>query len=128
MTSDEFLKSLKPGDRVGVSQRYDPYIAKVVRVTPSRQIVVRHEEGTDLRKFTKDGREFVNKWGGYLEEVAAIEERIAELNRQRANGARAHAAIDLLNNGRREDFSQKRKAEILALVEQLETTPYPVDR
>lgn len=125
--SHEFLRSLKPGDRVGVSQRYDPYIAIVVRVTKSGQIVVQREldDGSisDCQtRFGNSGRELGVKWGAFLTAATEMEERIKDDKRRRANGARAHAAIDLLNNGRAYDFTSARKAEILALIQQLEVS------
>lgn len=57
MTRDEFLRSLKPGDRVGVSQRL-PYIAIVLRVTATGQIVLRSQIGLgDEKRFGRTGRE-----------------------------------------------------------------------
>lgn len=130
MTREEFLRSLKPGDRVGVSQRYDSYFASVIRVTTSGQIVVRRIlEGGQChadRRFSASGM-LIGAFGSrfhrpHLVPVDEIEQQLAEHKREQRNHQLSNESIDLIYNGQRCGFSPERKAEILALVEQLETT------
>lgn len=108
MDQSEWLKSLKAGDEVAVSDRWGYQIKKIDKVTPTGQIKI----GTDT--FKNGWKHGKTTWDYSL----SLEPVTQEIR----NGIKRKALVNILNNSKFDKYTLEQLEQIINIIEPTEST------